>query len=117
MSKKIGFILLGAVFLILTWNLIGQILTTLKSSDRLKETIDKLHSLEVKNKELKEKLARVKTNEFVEQQARDKLGLVKEGETLIIIPKEKTEEILGKSKEGVEEKLPNWQGWLKLLWP
>lgn len=93
----------------------GQIFSTLKAGDRLKEVTDNLQSLEVKNKELREKLEEVKKPEFIETQARDKLGLVKEGETLVIIPQEKIDEVLGMTKKIEEIKLPNWQGWLKLF--
>lgn len=116
MAKKIGIAASLIVFLVVTWNIIGQIISTLKSGDRLNIATDKLHRLEIKNKDLKAKLDEVKDLRFLEEQARDKLGLVKEGETLVIIPQEKIDSILGLSKKIEEIKLPNWQGWLKLFW-
>lgn len=116
MTKKIVIVLAGIVAVAITWSLIGQIMTTLKSGDRLQEATERLHQLEVKNKELKHKLEEVKTPAFLEEQARDKLGLVKEGETIVIIPEEKLNQVLGITDKIEEIKLPNWQGWLKLFW-
>ena len=115
MSKKIIIALACIVAVAITWSLIGQIMTTLKSGDRLQEATERLHKLEVKNKELKRKLEEVKTPAFLEEQARDKLGLVREGETIVIIPLEKLDQILGVTKKVEEVKLPNWQGWLRLF--
>ena len=116
MYKKIGLAFGLIIFLTVTWNIIGQIISTLKSGDRFQSATDELHNLEVKNKELKEKLEEVKNPRFIETQARDKLGLIREGETLVIIPQEKIDSILGLAKKVEEIKLPNWQGWLKLFW-
>lgn len=115
MAKKIVIVLVGIVAVAITWSLIGQIMTTLKSGDRLQEATERLHKLEVKNKELKRKLEEVKTPAFLEEQARDKLGLVREGETIVIIPQEKLDRVLGVTKKVEEVKLPNWLGWLKLF--
>ena len=116
MSKKIG-VALGIIVLItVTWNIIGQIISTLKSGDRFQSAAEELYSLQVKNKALREKLGEVKNPRFIETQARDKLGLVREGETLIVIPGEKIDEVLGLSKKAEAVKLPNWLGWLKLFW-
>lgn len=115
MPKKFIFIIIGAVILIFAYNIIGQIFTTLQSGDRLSVATEQLHSLEVKNRELKKRLSEIKSQDFIEQQARDKLGLAKEGETLVIIPDEKINQVLGVAKQVVEPRLPNWQGWLKLF--
>ena len=115
MSNKIVIVLAGIVAVAITWSLIGQIMTTLKSGDRLQEATERLHQLGVKNKELKRRLEEVKTPFFIEEQARDKLGLAREGETIVIIPQEKLDQVLGVAKKAEEVKLPNWLGWLKLF--
>ena len=115
MKKKLILIIIGGLIsLILVYNIINQIISTLKSGDRLSLETEKLNQLEVQNKELKQKLSEVQTLEFLEKEARDKLGYVKEDETLVIIPDEKIDEILN-PKKPEEEKLPNWQGWLKIF--
>lgn len=115
MLKKIGFVLGILVILIIAYNLVVQIFSTLKSGDRLTEASDKLHQLEVKNQELRKKLEEVNSSDFIEQEARNKLGLGKDGETLIIIPDEKIDLILEASKEAKIIKLPNYLGWWKVF--
>lgn len=116
MTKKIGFLLAGVFLLVIVYNMIGQIFQAFKAGDRLTQEINKLSTLEIKNKDLKEQLTQVKSLEFIEQQARDKLGLAKEGETVVVIPPDKIKQVLGISKDKeIEVKLPNWMGWLKLF--
>jgi cell division protein DivIC len=117
MFKKPFFSILIIIVLIIAYNLIGQIFTTLKSGERLKTATDELYTLEKKNQELKKKLTQTKTQDFIEQQARDKLGLGKGSETIVIIPDSKIDQVLGVSKEQIQSeiKLSNWQGWLKLF--
>lgn len=115
MKRKIKVILVILVVLLVVYNLINQILGAFKSSDRLSSAVEKVYSLEAKNKELKGKLAQIKSPAFIEQQARDKLGLSKPGETVVIIPEQKLKEILGIS-QSAQIRFPNWKGWLKLFW-
>ncbi len=115
MKKKLILILLSIVVLIFSYNIIGQIANALRAEGRFQDTIEKLHKLEVKNKELKSKLDEIKTPEFIEKEARNKLGLTKEGETLVIIPQEKIDAVLGLTKKIEEIKLPNWLGWFKVF--
>ena len=115
MPRKVVNAIIILIVLIVIYNLIGQIITTLRSGDRLEQAISSLHSLETRNKELKERLNLVKSAEFLEQQARDNLGLVQPGETVIIIPEYKLQSILGATQEAIEPRLPNWQGWLRLF--
>ncbi len=115
MNKKVTFLLATVVVVIISYNLMGQIFSALKSSDRLTQALDELYKLEVKNKQLKKELEQVKSPQFLEKQARNKLGLAKEGETVVIIPQEKIEAILGLSKKIEDIKLPNPLGWLKLF--
>lgn len=115
MIKKISFILGLLVILVITYNLIAQIISTLKSGDRIDEASEKLHQLEVENAELKNRLGEVKKPGFIERQARDKLGLAKEGETLVIIPDEKIDLLLGSSKNMDMPRLPNYLGWWKVF--
>lgn len=117
MSKKIGLVLVFSITLLIAYNLIVQIFDALKSSERLSLEAEKLSRLEVKNRELKEQLARVKSLEFIEEQARDKLGLARTGETIVIIPEDKLQEVLGLSKKVGEVRLPNWLGWWRLFFP
>lgn len=115
MLKRILLGLVMLVFIVIAYNLTSQIFNTLKSGDRLSEATNKLTQLETENKELKKRLEKVQSQEFVEQQARDKLGLAKEGETIVIIPDEKLDQILEASREAKIVRLPNWLGWWKVF--
>lgn len=113
--KKIIFLIFGLIILVIVYHLISQIWQTTKSGERFSRAVNKLYSLEVKNKELKQKLSEVKTPQFIEEQARNKLGLSKPGETVVVIPPEKISEVLGLSGKIEEIRLPNWLGWLKVF--
>ena len=115
--KKVSFIFGLLLVFIIAYNLIGQIIATLKSGDRIEIATERLHQLEVENAELKINLEEVKKQDFIETQARNKLGLAKEGEVIVIIPDEKIDLLLGLNKKKEEVRLPNYLGWLKLFWP
>ena len=102
--------------MVIVYNLISQINSSLKAGDRLTETTEVLHSLQVQNEKLKQQLQEVKTPQFIEQQARDKLGLARPGETVVIIPIDKLNQVLGASQSATIVRLPNWMGWLRLFW-
>lgn len=70
-----------------------------------------LSELKQENSELKKKLIEVNTPEFVEKQAREKLNLQKEGEIVVVLPKE---EVAGVSAN-LEEEPAHWQKWWKLF--
>lgn len=115
MPKKISLIVFLLVALLIAYHLVFQIKEAVRSGERLGEAAQKLHELETRNRELKNKLSEIKSERFIEQQARDKLGLAKEGETVVIIPEEKIQQVLGASEGNSKERLPNWLGWLKLF--
>jgi cell division protein FtsB len=116
MPKKLIIIAGVIIILIITYNLINQILSTLKSGDRLQVASDELYKLELKNKGLKEKLTEVKSPDFIEGEARDKLGLARSGETVVVIPENKLQQVLSATKRQEEVRLPNWLGWFKVFW-
>lgn len=115
MFKKIGVGFGILIILIITYNLLGQIFSTLKSGERLQKASERLHQLELKNRELKIRLEEVGSTDFIEREARDRLGLAKEGETVVIIPDEKIDQLLGSQKEEEQKRLPNPLGWWKVF--
>lgn len=109
-------ILLGVILAgVIIYNLVGTIVAALKSEERFAKSIDALSRLQIQNQELKKKLAQVKKPEFLEQQTRDQLGLSKPGETVVVIPAEKIDQVLGLNKKLEEARLPNWLGWWKVF--
>lgn len=68
--------------------------------------------LQKENAELEQKLAEAESPEFIEKQAREKLNLQKEGEVVVVLPKN-----FDQFKPLVEDKMvaANWQQWWKLF--
>ncbi|HCM37155.1 MAG: hypothetical protein UV61_C0001G0079 [Candidatus Gottesmanbacteria bacterium GW2011_GWB1_43_11] len=64
------------------------------------------------NAALKSKLQEVESPEFIEKQAREKLNLQKEGEVVVVLPKDL---IRSQPQAAVEPTLPNWQRWWKVF--
>ncbi len=87
-----------------------------KRFDRARQELKKLDQKQV---ELKRQLEYFSSDEYVETIARDKLLLAKEGETVLILPKENDAALLPSSffplPSEAEPQLPNWQKWAKLF--
>lgn len=115
MIKKIVLVSIILAGLIMAYNLLTQIMSAVKSGERLSQAAEMLYKLEIKNKELKKKLSEIQSPEFIEAQARNKLGLGKRGETIVIIPEDKLKLVMGIS-ESAQIRLPNPLGWLKVFW-
>lgn len=117
MAKKISFIVIIFISLLIAYNLFNQIFQALKSGERLSIAAETLYRLELENKKLKEKLEYIKSNEYIEEQARNKLGLGRKGETVVIIPNDKLNQVLGASESAQKQvdSIPNWYGWLRLF--
>jgi len=116
MTKRALPIAILIVFLVLFYSLGKQIFDSLGSSYRLDQATDEVAALQKKNTELKKKLDEVDTPEFIEEQARDKLNLSKDGETVVIIPQNQIDQVLGTQKKvEIIQQIPYWQGWLKLF--
>ena len=116
MKSKIVIVIAALVLIFIIYNFGVRILTAFKAGDRLTEAADRLHALEIKNKELKQQLEDVTSPDYIEKTARDKLGLAKEGEVVVVIPEEKIKQVLGVKKDSAEEeRLDNWLGWFRLF--
>src|SRR3989344_433824 len=108
MLRKVIIGAIIAIVLVIAFNLVTQIINTIKSGDRLSVQAEIVYSLEAKNRELKKKLTQIQSPQFIEEQARDKLGLSKAGETIVVIPEEKLKQILGASNSAQIIRFPNW---------
>jgi len=101
------FAVVFALFLMV--NSARRIVTFRGTSEKVGNAEKKLVKLLEDNKELKLELEYKKGEEFKEMEIRNKLGLVKEGEAIVIIPKE----------DDVEEietlYVPNWVKWRELF--
>lgn len=63
------------------------------------------------NTRMAAKLEEIKQDEYVEKVARDTLGLVKDGEAIVILPKEG----ISGTGENDQAGMPNWQKWWNLF--
>lgn len=115
-QKKLALILIIILFFGIFYGLSKQILGSLQAGKRLERETEELVQLQKKNIELKKELIEVQTPQFIEREARDKLNFSRPNETVIIIPEEEIDKVLGIEKKIGETKIPNWQGWLKLFW-
>lgn len=108
--KKVLFIAIVAILVIIVNNLVRSIYDTWQKKDFVTEAQKTLSFQKQENQKLKSELSYSKTSEFIEREARDKLFMVKKGEQRVLIPKE-SEKLEAEKKE----KLPNWKQWLKLF--
>ena len=86
-----------------------------KAGDRLEVARTQLYEAQQENLRLKGQLAEAKSDEYVEREARNMLGYGREGEVIILLPK--NEGVAG--KEGVLKEVesvnePNWRKWWNL---
>lgn len=103
------------IVLVIVFNLVTQIINSIKSGDRLSAQAEIVYNLEAKNRELKKKLTQIQSTQFIEEQARDKLGLSKSGETVVIIPEDKLKAVMVATQSAQITRLPNWLGWWKVF--
>ena len=101
------------VSIILVVNSTKRILTFRATSMKVTEVQTRLDELRRENEALKKELEYKKSDEFAEEEIRNKLGMVKEGETVVIIPKEEDQPSSAKAIEGKQK--PNWEKWRDLF--
>ncbi|MBI3887729.1 septum formation initiator family protein [Candidatus Microgenomates bacterium] len=111
-NKKIAklLIILFSVYLIVTTT--KAIFDLWKAGDKLVSRQNKLNQLQTQRDNLMREKAKIDSPLYLEEIARDKLGMSKEGENVIIIPKEL---LVDNSKKQVEAEIPNWKKWINLL--
>jgi cell division protein FtsB len=83
-----------------------------RTSKQIEKAGKKVAGLGKDQEELKKQLEYVKSEQFVEKEAREKLNFVKEGEVVVVLPKENSNQTPDDSDQ---KPLPNWQKWLKIL--
>ena len=109
--KKIIFIGVVILFLVIINNLVHSILDLWQKKDYVMQAEKELSRQKQKNQELMSKLSYAKTQEFVEKEARDKLFMVKTGEQRVLVPSDSGET----KQENQKTNLPNWQQWWNLF--
>lgn len=110
--KKVGFILLVIVLLLIINGLLHSIYDLWQKQDLLTSAQKELDVQKLKNAKLKGQLSYVQSPQFIDEEARNKLFLAKPGEQQVLISKDLVS--INKQRE-VEKSIPNWQKWLKLF--
>ena len=108
--KRVGFLIVVIVSLIIINGLIHSIYSLWNKQDLIKDANNRLAEERAENTKLKAKLKEVNSPEFIEEEARNKLFLVKPGESPVILP-----DLSPTPKPKKEENIPNYQKWLKFL--
>jgi cell division protein FtsL len=115
MTKFLGLFFIILVVALILLGLGKQIGTALQAGKRLDTAAEEVDKLQQQNRNLREKLSDAQRYNFIEDIARNKLNMGKPGETVVVIPENALNQVLGAKKAVEEIKLPNWQGWLKLF--
>jgi cell division protein FtsB len=109
--KKIGFILIVIVLLLIINNLIHSIYDLWQKQGLLTQAQNQLSAEQLRNTKLKTEILHAQSPQFIDEEARNKLFLVKPGEQEVLI----SQDLLSKSPQKQAQNLPNWQKWLKLF--
>ena len=83
-----------------------------RTSKQIEKAEIKVAGLEKDQEELKKQLEYVKSDQFVEKEAREKLNFVKEGEVVVVLPQEDSNQ---KPDTSNQKPISNWQKWIKVL--
>lgn len=114
--KKVIFVL---VFGLMVWFIVSstqEIFNSLQASKRLDRAASRLAEAQKRNGELKGKLAEARELPFIEIQIRDKLNLARPNESVFLISDSELKKVMEEYQPKLgENKLPNWQSWLKLF--
>lgn len=82
-----------------------------RAGERVTEAEKTLAEARAENDKLQDRLTEVRSDEFVEKEAREKLGFGREGEVILILPDQASDNNESGGEEGDK---PNWQKWWNL---
>jgi cell division protein FtsB len=104
------------ISLILIFNLSRQIYRLSTADDRINQTQEKLNKLKLENWKLLEEKNRRQTNDYLESEISDELVMSKQGEPVIVIPKEDSPKVATADGEvNIQVSLPVWRLWLEVF--
>jgi cell division protein FtsB len=75
------------------------------------EQVQILKQKQSENDQLKQKLVEVESNDYIEKEARNKLNMQKEGDVVVVLPKNLPQI----EKTSDSSQLSNWQKWAKMI--
>ena len=109
-----NFLLFSAVLvsIVLIVNSSKGILNLRTTSQLVRESETRLEKLKQENEALKRELEYKKSQGFAEAEIRNKLGLTREGEVVVILPKEEEKQLTIDNEQLTKS---NWQKWRDLF--
>lgn len=110
-NRYIRLIVVG-ISLILILTISQSILGLSQKRNLLHDRQKRLEDVVAQNERLKKELAEAQTPEFVEEEARRKLGMVKEGEAIVLLPKDSSTT----ESKSQGEQIVKWKQWWRLFW-
>lgn len=113
MKRTFLLLLFFLASILLIVNGVRRLLTFKTTSERVKGAEERLVQLKRENEDLKRELEYKGSQGFAEKEIRDKLGLAKEGEAVVILPKENDEN--PKSEVRNPKLEPNYIKWWRLF--
>jgi len=115
--KRLWLILFSIFGLILTFNLVKELLRFPQARQRLKEAERQLEQVKLKNLQLKQEKQLFLTSEHLEREIRNKLMMGKRNEAMVILPEEVLNQAASLSADQTEvlTELPVWRQWWELF--
>jgi cell division protein FtsB len=109
MKRNLLLALVFLVSIILAVNSTKRILVFRTNAQKVDEAQRRLEALRAENEALKRDLEHKQSEQFAEGEIRNKLGLVREGEAMVIVPKEEDkQEPLAKGQSSSGRNLQKW---------
>jgi len=112
MKRNFLLFLVFMVSILLIVNGVKRLLTFRTTAQRIQEAEMDLERVGKENQELKSELEYKRSKEFIEAEIRNKLGLSKEGESIIILPKDENPK---SAIPNPKSEISNWHKWWKLF--
>lgn len=111
MSYRLIMFLISIISLAFIVSLSRSIYTLWQKGDLVTQREAILTTRKDENQALSQKLSQVQDEAFIEEQARNKLNLSREGEIVVVLPKD----LPVASEAPAPQITPNWQQWWKLF--
>ena|SRR5258708_1519114 len=112
--KKITFFTIIIVLLLTINNLIHSLYTIWQKQDLIIQAEKNLAVEKEENQKLKKAITQVNQPQFIESEARNKLLLAKQGEGIVVLPKNQLTEASSPVQHSIDTR-PNWLEWLNLF--
>lgn len=101
------------ISIVLIFNSSRRILSLRTTSGQVTQAQEKLGEIRKENENLKRELEYKQSQQFQEAEIRNKLGLAREGEAVVIVPKEDVDS--QSSIDDSQKRKPNWEKWKELF--